>query len=139
MFTEFAHPILRLETNPLITPFCKITNHYLLTFAFLQDLVSRLIVLDPSKRLTARQCLEHPWVQVSPQQWIRTAYLTTRKQHNCGKVEWGMEIVWYFLPKPPTSQDPDQASFTSHCVKLGFCLVSFKPLFLLLFRELQYF
>lgn len=28
-----------------------------------KDLVSRLIVLDPSKRLTARQCLEHPWVQ----------------------------------------------------------------------------
>lgn len=68
MFTEFAHPILIPEKNPLITPFCKITNHYLLTFAFLQDLVSRLIVLDPSKRLTARQCLEHPWVQVSV--WI---------------------------------------------------------------------
>jgi serine/threonine protein kinase len=31
----------------------------------LQDLVSKLIVLDPAKRLTAKQALHHPWVQVS--------------------------------------------------------------------------
>ena len=31
----------------------------------LQDLVNKLIVLDPAKRLTAKQALNHPWVQVS--------------------------------------------------------------------------
>ena len=30
----------------------------------MQDLVSKLIVKDPKKRLTAKQALAHPWVQV---------------------------------------------------------------------------
>ena len=36
----------------------------LLLERFLQDLVSKLIVKDPKKRLTAKQALQHPWVQV---------------------------------------------------------------------------
>ena len=38
------------------------SDSYLL---FLQDLVSKLIVLDPKRRLTAKQALEHPFVQVN--------------------------------------------------------------------------
>lgn len=28
-----------------------------------RDLVKRLLVIDPSRRLTARQALQHPWLQ----------------------------------------------------------------------------
>ena len=43
---------------------------YKLTYLLLsQDLVSKLIVLDPKKRLTAKQALQHPWVQVITSLW----------------------------------------------------------------------
>lgn len=29
-----------------------------------KDVISKLLVLDPEKRLTAKSCLEHPWVKV---------------------------------------------------------------------------
>ena len=35
-----------------------------ISFFYFQDLVTRLIILEPDKRLTAKQALDHPWVQV---------------------------------------------------------------------------
>lgn len=35
-----------------------------LTDSMLKDLISKLLILDPSKRLTAKEALNHPWVQV---------------------------------------------------------------------------
>ena len=29
-----------------------------------KDVISKLLVLDPKKRLSAKDCLEHPWVKV---------------------------------------------------------------------------
>lgn len=29
-----------------------------------KDVISKLLVLNPTKRLSAKQCLEHPWIKV---------------------------------------------------------------------------
>ena len=34
-------------------------------FTFFQDLISKLLVLEPKKRLTAAKALNHPWIRGS--------------------------------------------------------------------------
>lgn len=46
--TQLCAPLLALPTNPFLL--------------FLQDLVSKMLHVDPHQRLTAKQVLQHPWI-----------------------------------------------------------------------------
>lgn len=46
--TQLCAPLLALPTNPFLL--------------FPQDLVSKMLHVDPHQRLTAKQVLQHPWI-----------------------------------------------------------------------------
>jgi hypothetical protein len=63
-----------------------------------KDLVRRMLVVDPRKRLTAEQCLQHPWVQNASKQETcnfgnqHKAFLLIRRLPLFEQVRWCMFV-----------------------------------------------
>jgi len=64
-----------------------------------KDIIRQLIVADPSKRLTAEQALEHPWMRSRhiPSHKLSSALLELRRFNNARRLRAAVNTIMYVL------------------------------------------
>ena len=60
---ELHQNILNMKATPRIAPLALTMQNNDDAWASAQDLINRLLEVDPNQRLTAKELMQHPWVQ----------------------------------------------------------------------------